>query len=263
MTEGQGQSAQGATPLQGKVAVVTGSGAGGIGAASALRLAGAGANVVLNDRVEGTTEAPEQEIKDLGVDVVSVVANVLRPEGAGAVVDAALERWGRLDILVNVVGGMRFGDIRIWDLPEDAWDFTLNLNLKSTFLCTKAALTPMMEQRDGRIINFSSTAAVGSPEHAHYATAKAGIVAFTRSCAAQLAPYNVTVNAISPGPTLTESVLKAGFLRADSDWSEQVPLGRPNQPDDVAQAVLFLAGDAGRNITGLNLAVAGGLPFLG
>ena len=263
MTAGQGETSPATASLEGKVAVVTGSGAGGIGAASALRLAGAGANIVLNDRIEGTTESVERDIKGLGVDVVSVVANVLRPEGAGAVIDAAVERWGRLDILVNVVGGMKFGDIRIWDMPEDAWDFTLNLNLKSTFLCTKAALTPMMEQRDGRIVNFSSTAAVGSPEHAHYATAKAGIVAFTRSCAAQLAPYNVTVNAISPGPTLTESVLKAGFLRADSDWSKQVPLARPNEPDDIAQAVLFLAGDAGRNITGLNLAVAGGLPYLG
>lgn len=263
MTEGQGGSSPGTASLEGRVAVVTGSGAGGIGAASALLLAGAGANIVLNDRVEGTTEAGERAIKERGVDVVSVVANVLKPEGASAVIDAALERWGRLDILVNVVGGMKFGDVRIWDMPEDAWDFTINLNLKSTFLCTKAALPPMMEQRDGRIINFSSTSAIGSPEHAHYATAKAGIVAFTRSCAAQLAPYNVTVNAISPGPTLTESVLKAGFLRADSDWTNEVPLGRPNQPDDVAQAVLFLAADTGRNVTGLNLAVAGGLPFLG
>jgi NAD(P)-dependent dehydrogenase (short-subunit alcohol dehydrogenase family) len=263
MTEGQGGSGWDSAPLDGKVAVVTGSGAGGIGAASALRLAGAGANVVLNDRLEGTTADTERAIRDLGRDAVGVVANVLRPEGAGAVVDAALERWGRIDILVNVVGGMKFGDIRIWDLPEDAWDFTIALNLKSTFLCTKAVLPHMMDRRDGRIINFSSTAAVGSPEHAHYATAKAGIVAFTRSCAAQLAPYNVTVNAISPGPTLTESVLNAGFLRADSNWADQVPLGRPNQPDDIAQSVLFLASDAGRNITGVNLAVAGGLPFLG
>src|SRR5688500_14192616 len=174
MTQGQRESGPGSAPAEGRVAAaawagrgwaVPGVGAGGIGVAVALRRAGAGADVGLSDRLEGTTADTAKAIRDLGRDAVGVVANVLRPEGATAVVEAALERWGRLDVLVNVVGGMKFGDIRIWDLPEDAWDFTIALNLKSTFLCTKAALPHMMEKREGRIINFSSTAAVGMPEH--------------------------------------------------------------------------------------------------
>jgi 3-oxoacyl-[acyl-carrier protein] reductase len=252
-----------AQPLTDAVAIVTGSGAGGIGAATALRLAAAGANVVLNDRLEGTTDPYVEQIRDMGRDAISVVANLVRAEGAAAVVDAALERWGRLDILVNVVGGMKYGDIRVWDLPEEAWDFTMNLNLKTTFLCTKAALPHMIAQRSGRIVNIASTSAAGAPQHVHYATAKAGVIAFTRSCAHQLAPYNVNVNVVSPGPTITEGVVKAGIIDPDRDWSDELPLGRPNQPDDIAQAVLFLCTDASRNMTGAHLTVAGGLNPLG
>jgi NAD(P)-dependent dehydrogenase (short-subunit alcohol dehydrogenase family) len=254
---------QTATPLDGAVAVVTGSGAGGIGAATALRLAAAGANVVLNDRLEGTTDPYVEQIRDMGRDAIAVVANLIRPEGAAAVIDAALDRWGRLDILVNVVGGMKLGDVRIWDLPEEAWDFTMTLNLKTTFLCTKAALPHMMAQRSGRIVNIASVSAAGAPQHAHYATAKAGVIAFTRSCAEQLAPYNVNVNVISPGPTITEGVIKAGHIDPNRDWSKELPLGRPNEPDDIAQTVLFLCSDASRNMTGAHLTVAGGLNPLG
>ena len=245
-------------PLEGRVAVVTGSGAGGIGAATARLLATAGANVVVNDRIEGTTEELEREIKDLGRDAVAVVANVMRPEGAAAVVNAAIERWGRLDILVNVVGGMRHGDIAVWELPDDAWDFTIALNLKTTFLCTKAALPHLMAQRSGRIVNIASVSAAGAPQHAHYAAAKAGVIAFTRSCAAQLAPYNINVNAVSPGATITESARRAGFVDPDADWSRRIPLGRPNQPEDIAEVVLFLVSDAARNVSGGNVTVAGG-----
>ena len=253
---------QSTTPLDGAVAVVTGAGAGGIGAATALRLAAAGANVVLNDRLEGTTDPYVEQIRDMGRDAIGVVAN-LDPPGGPAVIDAALDRWGRLDILVNVVGGMKLGDVRIWDLPEDAWDFTITLNLKTTFLATKAALPHMMAQRSGRIVNIASISAVGAPQHAHYATAKAGVIAFTRSCAQQLAPYNVNVNVISPGPTITEGVIKAGIIDPERDWSPELPLARPNEPDDIAQTVLFLCTDASRNMTGAHLTVAGGLNPLG
>lgn len=245
--------------LHGRVAVVTGSGAGGIGEATALRLASAGASIVVNDRVEGTTDSVRERITQLGGDAVGVVANLVRPEGAEAVIEAAIRTWGRIDILVNVVGGMRQSDVPVWELPEDAWDFTIALNLKTTFLATKAAAPLMIEQGSGRIVNIASVSAAGAPEHAHYAAAKAGVLGFTRSCAAQLAPHNVNVNAVSPGATLTESVLRAGFLHADTNWAQTVPLGRPNEPDDVARAVLFLVSDAARNITGTNLTVAGGL----
>lgn len=256
-------SPQTATPLEGAAAIVTGAGTGGIGAATALRLAAAGADVLLNDRIEGTTDPYVSQIRAMGRDSVNVVANLMRPEGVAAVVDTALERWGRIDILVNVVGGMRFGDIRVWELPEDAWDFTIDLNLKTTFLCTKAVAPHMIEQRRGRIVNIASTSAAGEGAHAHYSAAKAGIIAFTRSCAAQLASYDVNVNVVSPGPTITESVVKAGILDPNRDWSRELPLGRPNDPDDIAQTVLFLCSQGSRNMTGAHLTVASGLNPLG
>lgn len=241
------------------MAVVTGSGAGGIGEATAVRLAEAGARIVLNDRIEGTTESVIERVAAAGGEAIAVVANMMRADAAEAVIGAAVERWGRLDILVNVVGGMRHGNMPVWELPEDAWDFTIALNLKTTFLATKFAAPLMIEQRSGRIVNIASISATGAPQHAHYAAAKAGVIGFTRSCAAQLARYDVTVNAVSPGATMTDAVVRAGFVDARTDWSRQIPLGRPNEPGDIADAVYFLASDAARNITGANLTVAGGL----
>ncbi len=116
----------------------------------------------------------------------------------------------------------------------------------------------MIGQRSGSIVNIASIDAGGSEEHAHYATAKAGVLAFTRSCALQTAPYDIPVNAVSPGPTLTASVVNAGILDAQQDWSSTLPLGRPNQPGDVAEVVGFLCSDAARNITGTEVVIAGG-----
>ena len=112
-------------------------------------------------------------------------------------------------------------------------------------------------------MNIASTDAGGSKENAHYATAKAGVLAFTRSCALQAAPYGVRVNCILPGPTITASVVKAGIFDPDKDWSSSIPLGRPNEPSDVAEVVRFLCSDAARNITGTEIVVAGGSLPLG
>ena len=255
---GRERGTQGARPLEGRAAVVTGSGS-GIGAANAVRLAAAGADVLLNDRIAGTTEPYEEEARALGVDATGVVANVVRREGAEAVVGAAIERWGRIDVLVNVVGGMK-GSLAnpVWVTTEAEWDFTMALNLRSTFLCTKAALGPMMERRQGRIVNLSSTSHAGEPMHAHYAAAKAGVLAFTRSVATQVGPYGITVNAVAPGLTLTPAVASMDAATVEK-LATANPLGRPNDPEDIAEAICFLASDAARNVSGQLITVAGGL----
>src|SRR5581483_10182693 len=187
--------------VQEKKAIVTGSG-GKMGGAIALRLAEEGADIVLNDRLPGLTEPWEAQIRALGRDVVSVLANVTRREGAERVVDAALERWGRVDILVNVVGGIK-GPVEnpLWEITEEEWEFAMGLNLRGTFHCTHLVLPGMMARRAGKIVNIASISWAGDPLHAHYSAAKAGVVAFTRSAATQLAPYNINVNAVAPGGT--------------------------------------------------------------
>lgn len=232
--------------------MVTGSG-GSMGSAIALRLAEEGADLVVNDRVAGRTDSVERDVRAMDRDVVAVHANVTRREGAAVVIDAALDRWGRVDILVNVVGGMKGPPERaIWEITEEEWEFAMGLNLRATFHCTQLACGPMMERRHGKIVNIASVSWAGESMHAHYAAAKAGVVSFTRSVATQLAPYNINVNAVAPGATLSS-------LEDAPDRSGAVtPLGRVNEPRDVAEAVLFLVSEEARNISGQLLTVAGG-----
>ncbi|MCH8192353.1 MAG: SDR family oxidoreductase [Chloroflexi bacterium] len=242
--------------LEGLKAVVTGSG-GGMGGGIAVKLAQAGVDVVLNDRLPDRTDRYEKIIRELGRDVVSVVDNVTRRDGAEAVINAALERWGRVDILMNVVGGIK-GPVHnpIWEIKEEEWEITLGVCLRGTFHCTQLVLKGMMERRFGKIVNIASTSWAGTPEHTHYAVAKAGVVAFTRSVASQLGPYNINVNAIAPGATRTNEGNSGGD---PSTWKGMNPLSRPNEPEDVADAALFLVSEQARNITGQLLTVAGGL----
>jgi len=241
--------------LEDAKAVVTGSG-GGMGGNIAVRLAEEGADVVLNDRLAEKMERYEAPIRALGRDVVAVHANVTRRDGAQQVIGAALGRWGRVDILVNCVGGVK-GPVQraFWDITEEEWEVTLGLNLRSTFHCTQAAIPDMMQRRSGKIVNIASISWAGDPMHTHYAVAKAGVVAFTRSVATQLAPYNINVNAVAPGPTDTGF---AGIEQLRASPGFDTPMGRINEPLDIANAVLFLCTDEARNITGELLTVAGG-----
>jgi NAD(P)-dependent dehydrogenase (short-subunit alcohol dehydrogenase family) len=224
-----------------------------MGGAIALRLAEEGADVVVNDRVAGRTDGIERDIRAMGRDVVAVHANVTRREGAAAVIDAALDQWGRVDILVNVVGGMKGPHERaIWEITEEEWELAMGLNLRGTFHCTQLACRPMMERRQGKIVNIASVSWAGEPMHAHYAAAKAGVVAFTRSVATQLAPYDINVNAVAPGATLSS------IEGAPDRSGVGTPLGRVNEPRDIAEAVLFLVSEEARNVSGQLLTVAGG-----
>jgi NAD(P)-dependent dehydrogenase (short-subunit alcohol dehydrogenase family) len=252
--------------VEARTAVVTGSG-GAMGAAIALRLAEEGADVALNDRLPGLTGATEDAIGRLGRDVVTVVANVTRRDGAERLIGTAVERWGRVDILVNVVGGVRPPVVNpIWTISEEDWEFAMGINLRGTFHCTQLACRGMMERRWGKIVNIASISWAGEAMHAHYAAAKAGVVAFTRSVATQLAPYNVNVNAIAPGGThRSERITEHLGTGVDTSVVFPVPsvagagpLGRVNEPLDIANCVLFLTSDESRNVSGQVITVAGG-----
>ncbi|HEX2383305.1 MAG TPA: SDR family NAD(P)-dependent oxidoreductase, partial [Acidimicrobiales bacterium] len=176
--------------VAGQKAVVTGSG-GAMGGAIARRLASEGADVVLNDRLADRAARWEGAISEIGRDVLSVHGNVTRRDEARRLIAAAEDRWGRVDILVNVVGGIK-GPIAnpVWEITEEEWEFAMGLNLRGTFHCTQAVLPGMMSRRQGKIVNIASVSWAGDALHAHYAAAKAAVVAFTRSAATQLGPYN-------------------------------------------------------------------------
>jgi len=250
--------------VDGKVAVVTGA-ANGLGRAIAERLAGEGARVVLGDIDAAGLERAVAGIAQVGGETVSTVGDVTEEEPAARLIETAVARWGRLDILVNNVGGSR--NARIWEMTAADWDFTLRLNLRSTFLCTRAAVPHMMKRRYGRIVCLSSGAREGTPWTAYYqggsaySAAKAGVHGFIRDVALELAEHGINVNAVAPGPIDTERVGDA--LRRLNETVEyspnrMTPLRRLGRPEEVADAVLFLASDEATYITGHTLAVTGG-----
>ena len=250
--------------VDGKVAVVTGA-ANGLGRAIAERLAGEGARVVLGDIDAAGLERAVAGIAQVGGETVSTVGDVTEEEPAARLIETAVARWGRLDILVNNVGGSR--NARIWEMTAADWDFTLRLNLRSTFLCTRAAVPHMMKRRYGRIVCLSSGAREGTPWTAYYqggsaySAAKAGVHGFVRDVALELAEHRINVNAVAPGPIDTERFgpgLKRMNETVEYSPNRMTPLRRLGTPTEVADAVLFLASDEATYITGHTLAVTGG-----
>ncbi len=240
-----------------KAALVTG-GSRGIGRAIALALAKQGARVAVN-YVANAQAAQEvvQQIGGCGGQAVALQGDVSQPEDARRLVDETLAAFGGLHILVNNAGLTQ--DDLLLRMSEEAWDRVLAVDLRGAFLCTKAALRPMIRQRWGRIINIASVAGiVGNPGQANYAAAKAGLIGLTKAVAKEVASRNVTANAIAPGLVRTE-------LTADlADAQEQailhlIPLGRAATPEEIAPAVVFLASEEAGYTTGHVLAVDGGL----
>jgi 3-oxoacyl-[acyl-carrier protein] reductase len=247
-----------------RVAVVTGA-ANGLGREIALVLAREGARVALGDLDGAGLDRTAAAIAAAGGSAITVTGDLTEEEPAQRLIGAAVAELGRLDILVNDVGGSR--NARIWEMKVEDWDFVLRLNLRSTFLCTRAAVPHMMRQRYGRIVCMSSGAREGTPWTAYYqggsaySAAKAGVHGFVRDVALELAEHGVTVNAVAPGPIDTER-FGPGLRRLDETVehspSRVTPLRRLGQPIEVAHAVLFLASEEASYITGHTLAVTGG-----
>ena len=247
--------------LTDKVAVVTG-GSRGIGRAIALKLASLGAKVVVNYRVnaEAAQEVVEA-IKAQGGEAIAVQADVRNADDAKRLVQTAQSTYGRLDILVNNAGIHR--DNLLVRMSEEDWDAVMDTNLRGTFNCTKAAMRPMMKQRYGRIVNITSVSGLaGNPGQANYSAAKAGLVGFTKAVAKEVGPRKITVNAIAPGYITTD---QTAYL--PEEWKakaiEMTPLGRAGSPEDIANAVAFLASDEAGFVTGVVLRVDGGLAMMG
>lgn len=247
--------------LSERVAIVTGS-AGGIGETTAKTLAREGASVVIADINLQEAKRVASEIEELGEKSLAIQVDVTRLQEVTKMVGTVLERWGAIDILVNNAGGFdKFSSIL--EITEDEWDQVVALNLKSVFLCCQAVAKNMMERRKGRIINIASRAGLapnpGGPDYLPYGAGKAGVLGFTRLLAKTLGPYSITVNAVSPSTTLTARVKKIRDPQSLKKIAEMAPLGHLVEPQDCAEAILFLASEEARHITGINLNVNAGI----
>jgi NAD(P)-dependent dehydrogenase (short-subunit alcohol dehydrogenase family) len=247
-----------------RVAVVTGA-ANGLGREIAQVLAREGAYVALGDLDAAGLEGTAGAITAKGGAALTVAGDLTEEGSAARLIDAAMERFGRIDILVNNVGGSR--NAKIWEMKADDWDFVLRLNLRTTFLCTRAAVPHMMRRRYGRIVCMSSGAREGTPWTAYYqggsaySAAKAGVHGFVRDVALELAEHGVNVNAVAPGPIDTERFgpgLRRMNETVEYSPNHMTPLRRLGEPIEVAHAVLFLASEEASYITGHTLAVTGG-----
>ena len=237
-----------------RAALVTGAGA-GIGEAAARALAELGAAVTLADRDGAAVEALAHELPG----AVAVRADVTSAADVEHAVTTTLERFGRLDVLVNSAGGFR-RRVPTWEMPEDEWDEVVDANLKGVFLCCRAALPAMLDAGYGRIVNVSSGAgrAITHVSASHYAAAKAGVLGFTRHLAREVADSGVTVNAVAPGTTLTPRIEGLYDERRLEEIAAAIPVGRLAVPDDHVAPIVFLASEGSRYVTGVTLDVVGG-----
>ena len=238
--------------LKGRVAIVTGGG-GGIGKATCIAFAQEGADIVIPEVNMTNATAVSEEVTALGRRCKVVETDVANVESVRAMVDMTLEELGRIDILVNNAG--IFSYTRIDACGEDEWDRMMAVNLKGPFLCSQAVMETMKAQRFGRIINLGSLAGQvgGLVASAPYSASKAGVMCLTKSLARVLGEYSITVNSIAPGVAATE------MAKNHPDMTDQIPLGRVADASEIATAILFLASEEGRYVTGATLDVNGGI----
>ncbi|WP_423801745.1 SDR family NAD(P)-dependent oxidoreductase [Neobacillus sp. SAB-20_R2A] len=246
--------------LRNKIAFVTGAG-GPMGQAIALRFAEEGAKIAITDISEKRLFETREKLLDF-VDhenILAIRANVLVFDEIKEVVNGVNEEFGKIDILVNVVGGIRDKSLvkSIFEIDDERWDQTMELNLKGTFNCTKLVSPKMIQNGYGKIINISTIHFEGEKGYSDYGAAKAGVASFTKTAAKELSP-NVNVNCIAPGLIQT-SILDRMDSETLEEYRQQTLLGRLGKPADVANAALFLASDESSYITGHIMPVSGGI----
>jgi len=216
-----------------------------------------GANIVVNDVNREAAEQMAAEVEAAGREALVSLASGTDAEAVAEMIEATIERWGRLDVLVNNAGITR--DNLLLRMRDEEWDAVLDINLKGCFLCTRAAIRPMIRARYGRIVNMASVVGVrGNPGQVNYAASKGGMIAFTKSVAQELGNRGITCNAVAPGVVDTP-MFRELPQEVQDDWLRQIPLGRPGLPEDVAEAVAFFALPATGYVTGQVMHVNGGL----
>lgn len=242
--------------LKGKVAIVTG-GAQGIGKSIATQLALAGANVVIADVMEEVAKSTAQEISQKGSEAISIRVDVSSLSSVEEMVKKTLDKFGRIDILINNAGITR--DALVMRMKEEDWDLVLDINLKGAFNCIKTVSPIMMKQRSGKIVNIASIVGIiGNAGQANYSASKGGLIALTKTCARELASRRINVNAVAPGFIQT-SMTERLSAQVKEKLSSQIPLGELGKPEDVASAVLFLVSEKASYITGEVIKVDGGM----
>lgn len=249
--------------MKGKVSIVTGGGQ-GIGEGISRALARAGAKVVVNDLVRERAEGVARDLKEMGADALGLQADVSNEAHVERLVKEVIERFGRIDILVNNAGLAIVHEGKkalIWEMEVEEWDRMLAVNLKAAFLCSKVVLRTMIKTgvSGGRIINISSVAArAGFISSVAYIASKAGVIGLTKVMAREVAPYGITVNAVTPGVVDTPMMALSTTPERYKEICEMIPLGRWATPQDIAGTVIFLASNAASYITGATIDVNGG-----
>jgi len=242
--------------LDGRVAIVTG-GAQGIGRATVLALAGAGAKIGLANIPLPKLDDTIQELKDMGHEVLKLLVDVTDPAAVEEMVHQTIATWGKIDILVNNAGITK--DNLVMRMKTEDWEAVLKVNLNGAFFCTRAVLPSMVKQRWGRIINIASVVAqAGNVGQANYIASKAGIIGLTKAVAAEVAKRNITVNAIAPGFIATAMTERLP-AEVKEKMLSMIPVGRMGMDADVAHGVLFLASPETSYITGHVLNINGGM----
>lgn len=232
-----------------------------MGRTHALALAKAGAKVAVADISQEDCEKVAEEIKKIGGEAMALKCDVSKKDEVEKMVKAVVDRWGKVDVLINNAGIVQFKPFV--ELTEEDWSKTIDVNLKGYFLCAQAAAKEMMKQKSGVIVNIASVAmgqvGLGMPGIVHYCASKGGIVAMTEALAGELAAYNIRVNAVSPGAIETPMVES---VKQDPKMLEgimaRIPMRRIGRPEEVSNLVLFLASDASSYMTGSTVIIDGG-----
>ena len=245
--------------VAGKVVVVTGGGT-GIGKVYSQRFAEGGAKVVLADIAADAAEQTAESIRQAGGAAISVPTDVTDPNAVQRMVDRSVAEWGRIDGLINNASLMSVLPRGDWfKIPVDEWDRVMTVNLRGTFLCCRGVYPHMKRQGGGRIVNISSSRIWrGDPNRLHYTTSKAGIIGFTRALAREVGPDKIGVNAITPGFTESETQIASSSSNYVAGREQGRAFARPQYPDDLVGAVMFLISDASGFITGQTINVDGG-----